>query len=740
MKKIITCEKPSVAATYARVLGLSNCRYDGYYEDNEWIITWCVGHLITMSYPEKYDDALKVWKMEDLPFLPSNYLYEVISDVKDQFNVIRHLYNRPDIGMIYYAGDAGREGIYIQALVDRMAGHNPNAVVKVVWISSQTDSEILRGIREAKDVSAFSNMISSAYMRAIEDYAVGINLSRALTLRFQDAFHLKGSVSVGRVMTCVLGMIVNRELEINNFKPTDYYKIHSRINLNGEFLEAEWRTETVTPQMYNNTGFLRKEDAAAFRQSLPPQLVIENIEIKQEKKNAPLLYNLAELQSACSKALHISPDKTLESAQRLYEAKLTTYPRTDARVLSSAIASEISNNIRGLGQISPNMQGLVDNILASNPERIADTKYTDDSKITDHYAIIPTGECLYVLQTLNEQDKAVFKLIVARFLAIFMPPAIYKKVKLTENANGQRFYATGSTLIEPGYMAITGVPKSNTSLPAAVESLKNGDVFPAQYGIIGAQTSPPSRYTTGSIVLAMENAGQLIEDEELRAQIKGSGIGTSATRAEILKKLQAGYFIKVNPKTQIIQPDAKGYINYKIVKNLIPEMLNPELTANWEKNLTNIQDGLLTKDNYEQHLNQYIIQKVNEIKTVPISQDLSNFVAAQKANMKDSKPKKKVQTYLNVPYEDKDLVKSLGAYFDMDKKTWYVPEGKDVTPFAKWDAHAKTVKTIYLDVPFADKDELKALGGAKWDKDKKKWYISSLHPNKKAFEKWIKKN
>lgn len=739
MKKIITCEKPSVAATYARVLGLSNCRYDGYYEDNEWIITWCVGHLVTMSYPEKYDDALKVWKMEDLPFLPSNYLYEVISDVKDQFNVIRHLYNRPDIGMIYYAGDAGREGIYIQALVDRMAGHNPNAVVKVVWISSQTDSEILRGIREAEDVSAFSNMISSAYMRAIEDYAVGINLSRALTLRFQDAFHLKGSVSVGRVMTCVLGMIVNRELEINNFKPTDYYKIHSRINLNGEFLEAEWRTETVTPQMYNNTGFLRKEDAATFRQSLPPQLVIENVEIKQEKKNAPLLYNLAELQSACSRALHISPDKTLESAQRLYEAKLTTYPRTDARVLSSAIASEISNNIRGLGQISPNMQGLVDNILASNPERIADTKYTDDSKITDHYAIIPTGECLYAMQTLNEQDKAVFKLIVARFLAIFMPPAVYKKVKLTENANGQRFYATGSTLIDPGYMAITGVPKSNTSLPAAVESLKNGDVFPAQYGIIGAQTPPPSRYTTGSIVLAMENAGQLIEDEELRAQIKGSGIGTSATRAEILKKLQAGYFIKVNPKTQIIQPDAKGYINYKIVKNLIPEMLNPEMTANWEKNLTNIQDGLLTKANYEQHLNQYIIQKVNEIKTVPISQDLSNFVAAQKANMKDSKPKKKVQTYLNVPYEDKDLVKSLGAYFDADNTAWYVPEGKDVTPFAKWDAHVKTVKTIYLNVPFADKDELKALGGAKWSTSKRQWYISSLNPNKKAFEKWMKK-
>lgn len=739
MKKIITCEKPSVAATYARVLGLSNCRYDGYYEDNEWIITWCVGHLVTMSYPEKYDDALKVWKMEDLPFLPSNYLYEVISDVKDQFNVIRHLYNRPDIGMIYYAGDAGREGIYIQALVDRMAGHNPNAVVKVVWISSQTDSEILRGIREAEDVSAFSNMISSAYMRAIEDYAVGINLSRALTLRFQDAFHLKGSVSVGRVMTCVLGMIVNRELEINNFKPTDYYKIHSRINLNGEFLEAEWRTETVTPQMYNNTGFLRKEDAAAFRQSLPPQLVIENVEIKQEKKNAPLLYNLAELQSACSRALHISPDKTLESAQRLYEAKLTTYPRTDARVLSSAIASEISNNIRGLGQISPNMQGLVDNILASNPERIADTKYTDDSKITDHYAIIPTGECLYAMQTLNEQDKAVFKLIVARFLAIFMPPAVYKKVKLTENANGQRFYATGSTLIDPGYMAITGVPKSNTSLPAAVESLKNGDVFPAQYGIIGAQTPPPSRYTTGSIVLAMENAGQLIEDEELRAQIKGSGIGTSATRAEILKKLQAGYFIKVNPKTQIIQPDAKGYINYKIVKNLIPEMLNPEMTANWEKNLTNIQDGLLTRANYEQHLNQYIIQKVNEIKTVPISQDLSNFVAAQKANMKDSKPKKKVQTYLNVPYEDKDLVKSLGAYFDADNTAWYVPEGKDVTPFAKWDAHVKTAKTIYLNVPFADKDELKALGGAKWSTSKRQWYISSLNPNKKAFEKWMKK-
>ena len=739
MKKIITCEKPSVAATYAKVLGLSNCRYDGYYEDNEWIITWCVGHLVTMSYPEKYDEALKVWKMEDLPFLPSNYLYEVISDVQDQFNVIRHLYNRPDIGMIYYAGDAGREGIYIQALVDRMAGHNPNAVIKVVWISSQTDSEILRGIREAKDVSAFSNMISSAYMRAIEDYAVGINLSRALTLRFQDAFHLKGSVSVGRVMTCVLGMIVNRELEINNFKPTDYYKIHSRINLNGEFLEAEWRTETVTPQMYNNTGFLRKEDAAAFRQSLPPQLVIEDVEIKQEKKNAPLLYNLAELQSACSRALHISPDKTLESAQRLYEAKLTTYPRTDARVLSSAIASEISNNIRGLGQISPNMQGLVDNILASNPERIADTKYTDDSKITDHYAIIPTGECLYAMQTLNEQDKAVFKLIVARFLAIFMPPAVYKKVKLTENANGQRFYATGSTLIDPGYMAITGVPKSNTSLPAAVESLKNGGVFPAQYGIIGAQTAPPSRYTTGSIVLAMENAGQLIEDEELRAQIKGSGIGTSATRAEILKKLQAGYFIKVNPKTQIIQPDAKGYINYKIVKNLIPEMLNPEMTANWEKNLTNIQDGLLTKDNYEQHLNQYIIQKVNEIKTVPISQDLSNFVAAQKANMKDSKPKKKVQTYLNVPYEDKDLVKSLGAYFDADNTAWYVPEGKDVTPFAKWDAHVKTAKTIYLNAPFADKDELKALGGAKWSTSKKQWYISSLNPNKKAFEKWMKK-
>lgn len=624
MKKIIVTEKPSVARTFAEVLHVKG-NHDGYIENEEWIITWCVGHLVTLSYPERYDESYKEWKEETLPFLPSKYKYEVIEDVKKQFNVIKKLYNRSDVNAIYYAGDPGREGIYIQALVRSLAGCKQGIDEKVVWIDSQTELEIKRGIREAKPYSAYRNLINSGYERAVEDYASGINLSRMLSIRYgryanQYAAAKKyRPVAVGRVMTCVLGMIVSREREIENFKVTPFYKIES--NVNG--IDAEWKAIQgsrmfQSPLLYNDTGFKEENDAQRFMQSLPSSVTIEKIEKKTEKKFAPKLFNLAELQSECTKQFKMSPDQTLEVAQLLYEKKLTTYPRTDSRVLSSAIAEEIRKNIAGIANgYEGDCKSVATQILSSNYSSIVkNIRYTDDSKVTDHYAIIPTGSGFGNISSLSERERNVYELVVKRFLSIFLPAAEYLTVKLIEDAGGEKFFATAKALQSPGYLLIAGIPsKENTPDISVFSSLIEGRQYPVSYSVKKGETAPPKRYTSGSMILAMENAGNLIEDDELRAQIKGSGIGTSATRAETIKKLVKNEYILLNSKTQVLTPAPLGNIIYEIVNDTIPDLLNPRMTASWEKGLESIAEGKIDATDYRKKMEDYIRREVNAIKT-----------------------------------------------------------------------------------------------------------------------------
>ena len=748
MKKIIVTEKPSVARTYASVLGVYG-NNDGYIENDEWIITWCIGHLVTLAYPEAYDESLKTWRMEDLPFLPDRYKYQVISSVKKQFSVIKKIYNRPDVGTIYYAGDSGREGLYIQMLVRGQAGHNPNAEELVVWIDSQTNDEILRGIREAKPLSAYKNLADSGYMRAIEDYALGINFSRALTLKYQNIINV--GISVGRVMTCVLGMIVNREREIKNFVPTQYYRIQSVINIDNEPVVATWKAAKNSPLfdqnvLYNESGFKNKEDALNFMNHLGNNLLIEKVESKEEKKTAPLLFNLAELQATCSKVLHISPDETLKVAQSLYEKKMTTYPRTDARVLSSAIAYEIEDNLEGLREYSSEINSYID-LAYTNPKGVswvANSKYTDDSKITDHYALIPTGQNVYLFSQLSDLEQAVYDLIVRRFVSIFMPPAKYQKLTIVEldESTGERFGTSGSTLVYPGYLNCVGVPSNKSSLPTNASKLVQGEHYSTNYNINEGETKPPSRYNSGSLILAMENAGNLIEDEELRAQIKECGIGTSSTRAETIKKLVEIDYISLNKKTQILTPTLTGFYIYDVVKSSIPALLNPEMTANWEKGLEKIAQGEMPASVYLNKLNAYIVSKVDLVKNMQLNANVETYLSSYKDVIKERKSKgghKKVEAacYLNVPYEEKDLVKQLGAWWSNDYKCWFVPKGKDTTPFAKWiiQGTPKKVKKIMLKIPYEDKDEAKA-AGARWDPDKKCWYaLSNMDKNK--FSKWL---
>lgn len=748
-KKIIIAEKPSVAKTYAQVLGVSG-RKDGYIENDEWIVTWCVGHLVTLSYPEVYDASLKQWSMDTLPFLPDQYKYEVIKDVAAQFRVIKILYNRPDIDAIYYAGDSGREGIYIQALIRQEAGHNPNAKELVVWIDSQTESEILRGIREAKPISAYQNLIDSGYMRAIEDYALGINISRAYALKYRSLLSRDTKVSVGRVVTCVLGMIVRREREILNFVPQKFYKVQSHIMSDGDDIVATWKADPEFMKrneslMYSDQGFKRRQDAETLIANLTGNLKMEDISTKEEKKFAPLLYNLAELQATCSKVLHISPDETLEIAQSLYEKKVTTYPRTDARVLSSAIADEIDVNLSGLLRYQPTA-AFVKNILESGRyQGVANSKYTDDTKVTDHYAIIPTGQQV----SLSGNEAIVYDLIVRRFVSIFMDPAVYKKLSITEvTTDGKfRFYASGSTLVSPGFLECVGIPQSNSSLPNGVNSLVKGNDYPATYNIAEGETKPPARYTSGSIVLAMENAGNLIEDEELRAQIKGAGIGTSATRAATIKKLVTNNYIALNKKTQVLTPEPLGFAIFDIVESTIPELLIPEMTAKWEQALENIANGQVKANDFNVTLNQMITTYVNMLKNGTITPELQGKIAKDgvvAGSSDGSAPKPKalkasdVATYLFVPFDDKDEAKRLGARFDGQKKCWYVPAGTDLSAFSKWmpsSGAVKSVKKLYLNVPFDDKDKAKSLG-ARWDGEKKKWYIMS-NVNTDPFKQWL---
>ncbi len=652
-KSLYIAEKPSVAQEFAKALKMDMRSYNGYREGEGAVVTWCVGHLVTMSYPEVYDMKYKKWSLATLPFIPQEFKYEVIKSASAQFQIVKGLLNREDIDTIYVCTDSGREGEYIYRLVEQMSGVK-NKTRKRVWIDSQTEEEILRGIREAKDLSEYDNLADSAYLRAKEDYLMGINFSRLLTLKYGNAIasylHEKYSViSVGRVMTCVLGMVVRREREIREFVKTPFYRVLAKLNLQGRKIDAEWRVNPdsvyfQSPKLYKENGFLKEETAKeliASLENLP--MHVEKVEKKKETKNPPLLYNLAELQNDCSKFFKISPDETLAIVQELYEKKLVTYPRTDARVLSTAVAKEIHKNIGGLRNI-PGMRPFAEEVLEKGTyKNIAKTRYVNDKQITDHYAIIPTGQGFGALKSVNERGVNVYEAIVRRFLAIFYPPAIYQKVTLTtavtiekasEKQQKEQFYASFKVLADAGYLKVmnysfqkkkttakedtesseTGEEIGDEDLLAHISSLKKKDLLDMEgYEIKEGETSPPKRYNSGSMILAMENAGQLIEDEELRAQIKGSGIGTSATRAEILKKLVANKYLALNKKTQIITPTLMGEMIYDVVNASIRSLLNPELTASWEKGLTYVAEGSITSDEYMEKLTNFIKSRTSGV-------------------------------------------------------------------------------------------------------------------------------
>lgn len=653
-KKLLITEKPSVAMEFAKVLKITANRRNGYIESDEWIITWCVGHLVTMSYPEVYDEKLKFWRLDTLPFIPQEWKYEIIPAVQNQFKIVQSLLQREDVEEIYNAGDSGREGEYIQRLVFMMANPNPKAKIKRVWIDSQTEDEIQRGIREAKDESEYDSLSDSAYLRAKEDYLIGINFSRLLTIIYgrrvaKQIQEDKTSISVGRVMTCVLGMIVSKEREIRNFVKTKYYKIIGEFgNQEGSF-KAEWKVNEKSQffesmKLYNESGFKKEEDAKNFITSLAgKKATITELKKSKQKENAPLLFNLAEVQNECTKRFKIKPDETLEIIQNLYEKKLVTYPRTDARVLSSAVAKEITKNLNGLvkGYKNEEVQGLLNKMISEKySTNLLKTKYVNDSKITDHYAIIPTGQGFENFDKLPDLQKQVYNVIVKRFIAIFYPPAQYNKVSVTVNVENETFNASGKICTDLGYLEVLkpkNTNKQSTDKAQTVENdeqksekqnnngdtennlevfknLKKGqEVETKNYEIKDAETSPPSRYNSGSIILAMENAGKLIEDEELREQIKGAGIGTSATRGEIIKKLEKIKYIDINSKTQIVTPTKKGEAIYDVVLYSMPDMLNPKLTASWEKGLDMVAKREIQPDEFMIKLKGYINSKFDKL-------------------------------------------------------------------------------------------------------------------------------
>ena len=668
-KALYIAEKPSVAQEFAKALKINGQRKDGYVESEDSIVTWCVGHLVTMSYPEKYDEKYKRWSFDTLPFLPREFKYEVIPGVQKQFQIVKGLLNRPDVETIYVCTDSGREGEYIYRLVAQMAGIK-NKKQKRVWIDSQTEEEILRGIREAKDLSAYDNLSASAYLRAKEDYLMGINFSRVLTLRYGNSVsnYLRSkyqAISVGRVMTCVLGMVVRREREIRSFVKTPFYRVIGRLSLEGENFEGEWRAAEgsryfQSPRLYKENGFKEKKDAEELIQFLeeekPLTCRVEKAERKKEKKNPPLLFNLAELQNVCSKLFKISPDETLRVVQELYEKKLVTYPRTDARVLSTAVAKEIYKNISGLKRYPVTAAAAEEILTAGTYKNIIKTRYVNDKQITDHYAIIPTGQGLNSLNSLPLTSQRVYEVIVRRFLCIFYPPAVYQKVSLVTSARGESFFSSFKVLQEEGYLKIAAASfasrrtqeedktgdqeesrelSCNTSLLEALQKLKKNDILAIDsLDIKEGETSPPKRYNSGSMILAMENAGQLIEDEELRSQIRGSGIGTSATRAEILKKLFTIKYLSLNKKTQVITPTLLGEMIFDVVNCSIRQLLNPELTASWEKGLTYVAQGSITSQEYMDKLEHFVRVRTDQVEKSNYQYMLRQFFDAAAENYK----------------------------------------------------------------------------------------------------------
>ena len=703
-KALYIAEKPSVAQEFAKALKINGQRRDGYLESQDSVVTWCVGHLVTMSYPEKYDIKYKRWSLDTLPFLPREFKYEVIPGVQKQFEIVKELLNREDVDTIYVCTDSGREGEYIYRLVAQMAGVHGKKE-KRVWIDSQTEEEIMRGIREAKDLSAYDNLSASAYLRAKEDYLMGINFSRVLTLRYGNSVsnYLNTkyqAISVGRVMTCVLGMVVRREREIRAFVKTPFYRVLSSIALEGENFEGEWRAVEgsryfQTPYLYKENGFKEKVYAEKLIQELsvsqPLQCTVEKIERKKENRNPPLLFNLAELQNVCSKLFKISPDETLKIVQELYEKKLVTYPRTDARVLSTAAAKEIYKNISGLRNYEHTAEIAQHIIEQGNYKNLAKTRYVNDKQITDHYAIVPTGQGLNALRSVSLTAQRVYETIVRRFVCIFYPPAVYQKISLVTKMQGESFFSSFKVLLEEGYLKVatnsfakrkaadvmsggnragaagnegseeedpdTGKNGGNkaddsaedmacdTRLLAALQNLKKGDILSVDsLSIKEGETSPPKRYNSGSMILAMENAGQLIEDEELRAQIKSCGIGTSATRAEILKKLCNIKYLALNKKTQVITPTLLGEMIFDVVNCSIRQLLNPELTASWEKGLNYVAEGSITEQEYMDKLEHFVRLRTRQVEDSNIQPYLRQFFDAAAVNYKDSSEKNSTKT------------------------------------------------------------------------------------------------
>ena len=703
-KALYIAEKPSVAQEFAKALKINGQRRDGYLESQDSVVTWCVGHLVTMSYPEKYDIKYKRWSLDTLPFLPREFKYEVIPGVQKQFEIVKGLLNREDVDTIYVCTDSGREGEYIYRLVAQMAGVRGKKE-KRVWIDSQTEEEIMRGIREAKDLSAYDNLSASAYLRAKEDYLMGINFSRVLTLRYGNSVsnYLNTkyqAISVGRVMTCVLGMVVRREREIRAFVKTPFYRVLSSIALEGENFEGEWRAVEgsryfQTPYLYKENGFKEKAYAEKLIQELsasqPLQCTVEKIERKKENRNPPLLFNLAELQNVCSKLFKISPDETLKIVQELYEKKLVTYPRTDARVLSTAAAKEIYKNISGLRNYEHTAEIAQHIIEQGNYKNLAKTRYVNDKQITDHYAIVPTGQGLNALRSVSLTAQRVYETIVRRFVCIFYPPAVYQKISLVTKMQGESFFSSFKVLLEEGYLKVatnsfakrkaadamsggnragaagnegseeedpdTGKNGGNkaddsaedmacdTRLLAALQNLKKGDILSVDsLSIKEGETSPPKRYNSGSMILAMENAGQLIEDEELRAQIKSCGIGTSATRAEILKKLCNIKYLALNKKTQVITPTLLGEMIFDVVNCSIRQLLNPELTASWEKGLNYVAEGSITEQEYMDKLEHFVRLRTRQVEDSNIQPYLRQFFDAAAVNYKDSSEKNSAKT------------------------------------------------------------------------------------------------
>ena len=642
-KNLYIAEKPSVAREFARALKQNMATQDGYLESPDAIVTWCVGHLVTMSYPEVYDEKYKRWSLSTLPFLPKEWKYEVIDSVKKQYTIVSSLLNREDVACIYVCTDSGREGEYIYRLVEQMAGVKGKQR-KRVWIDSQTEEEILRGIQEAKDLSEYDNLSSSAYLRAKEDYLMGINFSRLLTLQYGRAVSGfqntdRTVISVGRVMTCVLGMVVRREREIRSFVKTPFYRVLLTEELAGRTFDGEWRAVEgsayyQSPLLYKENGFKKEEDAKALIAQLksltPQEAEVLSVERKKETRYAPLLYNLAELQNECSRRFKISPDETLKITQELYEKKLVTYPRTDARVLSSAVAKEIHKNIGGLRQYTPAAAFAQEILTQGSYKGIGKSRYTNDKQITDHYAIIPTGQGLPALGRMSPTGQQVYETIVRRFLSIFYPPAVYQKTAVVTQMGKEKFFSNFRVLLEEGYLKVTPNTYDNkkkkgdedaeeetgcdAALQEALQKLRKGMKLPVKDAKIKeGETSPPKRYSSGSMILAMENAGQLIEDEDLRAQIKGSGIGTSATRAEILKKLVNIKYIALNKKTQIITPTLLGENIFDVVNVSIRSLLNPELTASWEKGLTYVANGEITSEEYMGKLEHFVRSRVEQV-------------------------------------------------------------------------------------------------------------------------------